>query len=228
MTDRPSPSPDTENTPVPTRRKSSLPVKLLKVIGFAALAVILLVAALITVAVSYLQPEKLTPLAVRYANEYLDADLEADRIEISFWSTFPRFDLDIRGLKLRSKAFDSLPDSVRTRLPEYADSLLSLARFNAAINIPRLMVGGIALYDITIDSPRVNLVRATPEVWNFDIFPPSADKPEEDKPLSIPDFSMGTFRINGGFPLRYLSLPDSIDASLRLTTTELQGAGDPG
>lgn len=64
MTDRPSPSPDTENTPDPTRRKSSLPVKLLKVIGFAALAVILLVAALITVAVSYLQPEKLTPLAV--------------------------------------------------------------------------------------------------------------------------------------------------------------------
>lgn len=47
MTDRPSPSPDTENTPDPTRRKSSLPVKLLKVIGFAALAVILLVAALI-------------------------------------------------------------------------------------------------------------------------------------------------------------------------------------
>ena len=89
------------------------------------------------------------------------------------------------------------------------------------------MVGGIALYDITIDSPRVNLVRATPEVWNFDIFPPSADKPEEDKPLSIPDFSMGTFRIDGGFPLRYLSLPDSIDASLRLTTTELQGGGAP-
>lgn len=227
MTDRPSPSPDTENTPDPTRRKSSLPVKLLKVIGFAALAVILLVAALITVAVSYLQPEKLTPLAVGYANEYLDADLEADRIEISFWNTFPRFDLDIRGLKLRSKAFDSLPDSVRTRLPEYADSLLSLARFNAAINIPRLMVGGIALYDITIDSPRINLVRATPEVWNFDIFPPSADKPEKDMPLSIPDFSMGTFRIDGGFPLRYLSLPDSIDASLRLTTTELQGGGAP-
>ena len=57
MTDRPSPHPIQKTLPDPTRRKSSLPVKLLKVIGFAALAVILLVAALITVAVSYLQPE---------------------------------------------------------------------------------------------------------------------------------------------------------------------------
>ena len=65
----PSPSPDTENTPTPPRRKSSLLKKVLKITGLTLLAVILLIATIITVAVSYLQPEKLTPLVVRYANE---------------------------------------------------------------------------------------------------------------------------------------------------------------
>lgn len=222
-----SPSSDIENTPTPPRKKSSLLKKILKITGLTLLAVILLITVIITVAVSYLQPEKLTPLVVGYANEYLDADLKAERIEISFWSTFPRFDLDIQGLELRTKAFDSLPDSIRTKLPEYADSLLSFSRLNAGINIPRLTVGSIALYDITIDSPKVNLVQATPGSWSLDIFPPSEDKAEDDSPLTIPDFSMGTFRIDGGFPIRYLSLPDSIDVSLQLTTTELQGAGAP-
>lgn len=97
---------------------------------------ILIVTATITVAVSYLQPEKLTPLVLRYANEYIDADLRAGRIEISFWSTFPRFDLDIRDLDLRTKAFDRLPAATRDSLPAYADSLLSFSHFNAGINIP--------------------------------------------------------------------------------------------
>ena len=223
----PSPTPHTVNNPPPPPRKEARRKKVLKITGLTLLAVILLIATIITVAVSYLQPEKLTPLVVRYANEYLNADLKAERIEISFWSTFPRFDLDIQGLELRTKAFDTLPDSVRSQLPEYADSLLSFSRLNAAINIPRLTVGSIALYDITIDSPKVNLVQATPESWSLDIFPPSEDKPKDDSPLTIPDFSMGTFRIDGGFPIRYLSLPDSIDVSLQLTTTELQGAGAP-
>lgn len=227
MTTETSPPPKTGNTPAPQRRKSSPLRKTLKVIGLTLLTVIILIAAVVTVAVNYLRPEKLTPLVVRYANEYLNADLKADHIEISLWSTFPRFDLDIRGLELRTKAFDSLPDSVRTQLPEYADSLLSFTRLNAGINIPRLMAGSIALYDITIDSPRINLIQATPETWSLDIFPPSEDTPKDDSPLSIPDFTMSTFRIDGGLPIRYVSLSDSIDLSLQLTTTELQGDSAP-
>lgn len=226
MTTETSPSPNTENAPAP-RSKSRMLRKTLKVIGLTLLAVILLIVAAITVAVSYLQPEKLTPMVVGYANEYLDADLKADRIEISFWSTFPRFDLDIRGFDLRTKAFDTLPDSVKSQLPVYADSLLSFSHLNAGINIPRLMIGSIALYDITIDSPKINLVQATPEVWSLDIFPPSSDEPKDDSPLSIPDFSMSTFRIDGGFPIRYTSLPDTTGVSLHLSTTELHGHSAP-
>lgn len=88
--------------------------KIAKVVGFSLLAVLLLVLAVITVAVNYLRPEKLTPMIEKYANGYLDAEVGIDRIEISFWSTFPRFDLDVQGLKVRTKAFESLPTEVRS------------------------------------------------------------------------------------------------------------------
>ena len=198
-----------------------------KILGWTLLSVISILLIAITVAVSCLSPQRLTPLVGRYANGYLvDASLSVGRIEISFWSTFPRFDLDIRDLEVTSRVFDRLPAEVRASLPVYADSLLSFRHLNAAINIPRLLAGNIALYDITLDSPVVNIVQATPDCRNFDIFPLSEDD-NDDSPLEIPDFSMGTFTISGSMPVRYFSLPDSIDASVSLTATSLDGNDAP-
>lgn len=201
--------------------------RILKILGWSLLSIIVILLIAITVAVSYLAPKRLTPLVERYANEYLtNATLSAERIEISFWSTFPRFDLDIRGLEVTSHVFDRLASEVCDSLPVCADSLLSFARLNAGVNIPRLLTGNIALYDITLDAPAVNIVQATADCRNFDIFPPSEDD-KDDSPLSIPDISMGTFVINGSLPIRYISLPDSIDASVCLTATSLDGNGAP-
>ena len=201
--------------------------KIAKVVALAILAVVLLLLAVITVAVNYLRPEKLTPIVERYANEYLNAEVGIDRIDISFWSTFPRFDLDVQGLDVRTKAFEKLHSDVRMTLPVYADSLLSVGRLKAAVNIPALLVGNISLYDITITSPEVNLIQATPESWSLDIFPASAEDTSKDGPLEIPDFSMGTFEIEGGFPIRYVSIPDSMDLAVNLATTRLKGDGAP-
>ena len=64
--------------------------KIAKVVALAILAVVLLLLAVITVAVNYLRPEKLTPIVERYANEYLNAEVDIDRIDISFWSKIGR------------------------------------------------------------------------------------------------------------------------------------------
>ena len=66
----------------------------------ACLTAVVLIA--ITIAVSYLKPERLTPLVEKYANEYLvNADINIGRIEISFWHTFPRFELDITDFSVK-------------------------------------------------------------------------------------------------------------------------------
>lgn len=203
-------------------------LKILKIFGYMVLAVVISVLAVITVAVAYLQPERLTPLVEKYAGEYLDADVSLGRVELSFWSTFPKLELDVERLSVNSKALDRLPAETRDQLPAYSDSLLSVKHFNAGVNIPKLAIGVIALYDITIEHPAINFVQATPSLSNLDIFPESEEKEEkEEKSLSVPDFSIGTFRIVGGMPVRYFSLPDSINAVVNFKSIMLGGEKAP-
>ena len=54
----------------------------------AVAAVLVLVCAVVGTVVAYLQPARLTPLVCKYADEYLLADIEAAKVELSFWSTF--------------------------------------------------------------------------------------------------------------------------------------------
>ena len=210
----------------PSKRPKSVWVKVLRAFMWTILAVIVLVLVVITVAVSYLKPERLTPLVEKYANEYVDADVNIGRVEISFWSTFPKFILDVRDLTVNSHAFDSLAPEIRKDLPQYADSLLSVRHFNGAVNIPHILAGKIYLYDITFEHPAVNIVQATPESSNLDIFPESEEK-KEDSPLLIPDIAIGTFSIQGGMPVRYFSRPDSLDIAVNFSTTSLDGNGAP-
>lgn len=209
------------------KTKKSVWAKVFRTLFFTIIGLLVVLIAVITIAVSYLKPERLTPLVEKYANEYLDADVTIGRMELSFWSTFPRLELDVRDLSVRSKAFDSIAPVRKDSLPVYADSLLSLRHFNGAINIPKLTVGSLAFYDIIFENPRINIVQLTPDCSNLDIFPPSEESEKSDSPLLIPDFSIGTFEIRDSMPVRYLSVPDSTDVSLCLTTTALSGRKAP-
>jgi len=193
---------------------------MLKWLGVTLAVILLLAGAAIGTALLYLTPERLTPIVNREASRYLNADVKAGKVEISFYSTFPRFELDIQDFSVRSKALDALPDSVKERLPEWADSLLSFDRLQAGVNIPKLLTGAVELYDITLKHPAANLVQATPELSSADIFPPSEEKADTaSTPLPITDISLSTFRITDGMAVRYLSLPDTIDAEARLGMT---------
>lgn len=210
------------------RRRHRWWVKALIGLGVTLGVIVVLLLVAITVAVSYLKPERLTPLVEKYANEYLDATVSLERVEISFWSTFPKFELDVRGLRIQSKALEGLPADVRSSLPLYADSLASIRHFNGAVNIPKLSIGEIALYDIVIEHPCFNIVQATPEAANYDIFPAS-DSEEKDTSnnMPLPSVSFGTFTIVDDMPIRYFSLPDTTDVALTLTTTTLEGTDAP-
>lgn len=203
--------------------------RIVKWVLISLAAVFLLVLATLTIAVSYLSPERLTPIVTEQANKYLDADVSIGRVELSFWSTFPRFEVDVRDLSVISRSLRRLPADVKAQLPAWADSLLNVKHFNAAINIPELAIGRISLYDIIIDSPRINLVSVNAESANYNVVAPApkAAAPTTEEPLSVPDFSFGKFEIIGNMPVRYLSVPDSTDIAVTLTTTRLQGEAAP-
>ena len=50
-------------------------------------------------------PEKLTPIVEKYANEYLDADVRFKSIDLTFYSTFPNFGIDIEDGSMVTKVF---------------------------------------------------------------------------------------------------------------------------
>ena len=63
-------------------------------------------------------PEKLTPIVLKAANQNMNAQLDMDGVELTFFSTFPRFGLKLTDGTLVSKA-------VRDTLWERSDTLVS-------------------------------------------------------------------------------------------------------
>ena len=86
----------------------------------------------------------------------------------------------------------------------------------------------ITLYDIILDRPEINIVQATPQRSNLDIFPESKKEDENNETsVFISDLSFATFEIRNGMSVRYLSVPDSTDVSITLSDTRLNGNNAP-
>lgn len=202
------------------KRRSPWWKKFLKWTAIIVLSVILLVAGVISLVVWTLTPERLTPLVNKYASEYLLADVEAKRVELTFWSTFPRLSVNVDSLSLVSRTLRNVPDSVKQTLPADADSLLWLKHFNGGINITTLMAGNIELYDVDFADIRANLLQVDSLTNNFAIVPPSEpDTVTESAPL--PDIAINRFTISDGMKVKFRAMADSLDCGLRLDRLNL-------
>ena len=102
--------------------------KTLKVAAVTIVSAAVLVLAVIAVAIHFVfTPEKLTPVVLDVANRSLDARLDMKRVELTFFSTFPRFGLELTDGSLVSKA-------VRDTLWQHTDSLLSFRKCVVVVN----------------------------------------------------------------------------------------------
>lgn len=95
-------------------------------VSLGTLIVILLIG--ITVAINFIfTSEKLTPVVLRVANTSMNARLDMERVELTFFSTFPRLGLELTEGSLVSKA-------VRDTLWEKTDSLVAFKKCVVVIN----------------------------------------------------------------------------------------------
>ncbi len=214
-----------ENAGHEPRKRRPLWCKALKWVCVTAVIVIVLITLLVGVVLLYLTPERLTPLVNKYADNYLNADVQAARIELTFWSTFPRLEVQVDTLTIVSRSLNALPVRQRASLPQDADSLLSLQKFSGGIHLLNIIAGNIDLYDVQLTNPRINLYAVNDSINNFDILPPSEEPPAEPAPL--PEISIDRFAINGQMPVRFRSCADSLDFTLKLQRTNLEGTEAP-
>lgn len=181
-------------------------------IGIIIGILIILIAALITLGI-LLKPQRLAGLVHDYAPRFVNADVYAKSIDLSFWSTFPRLTVDIDSLLVISHTLDSAPPSVKAELPQWSDTLLQAKSFKGSINIPKLLKKDIEIYDIDIQSPQINLVVATPMLSNYDIM---VEDSEEDSSDGMSDISLRHIKLTEAGPLRYTSIPDSLNICAEL------------
>ena len=206
------------------RRRPHLWQRIVKRFLISAGAILLLVTAAVGVAVWMLSPEELTPMVSRYSSHYLNADVSAEKVELKFWSTFPKVSLDVENLTVVSKSLEQIPDSVRSRLPENADTLLTVKRFSGGINIWAMIGGTVMLYDVSLEQPEANIVMVNDSVANYLIVPPDESQTE---PSAMPRIAINRFSLIGDAPVRYYSLSDTMDVRMRLVSTNLTGAKAP-
>lgn len=209
---------NTQSSPVPLWRKITA-----WILGII-LSVSLIVIISLTAALWWLSPGRLTPMVNGFLSNYLEADVDAARVELTFWRSFPHIELRVDSLQVVSRRFDTLPQQMREALPADADSLLSVERFSGGIHVVKVIGGEIDLYDIEIANPKVNLVVAPDSTANFDIVPPSEPSTE---PSTLPRLNINRFAILGSFPMRYRAIADSIDLALTLNASELACADAP-
>lgn len=206
------------NFPRPLRR-------FLKYTSITILSLLVIIVLLFSIALWYLTPERLTPLVNRYASQYLTADVRTSRVELTFWSTFPRLNVNVDSLTIRSRVFDDIPEARRATIPLGADSLLRLTAFSGGVNVMRLISGEIELYDVSLTDPAVRLYVLNESVANYNIVPPSPSTDSTQSPL--PPIALNRFALHGQMPVRYQSVPDSIDATLTISETSLEGIDAP-
>lgn len=220
------PDNETDTTEVRKPRRRNIFLRILKWLSVTLLVILLLIVAAVSLVVYMLTPEQLTPLVEKYASEYLEADVHVGRVELTYWSSWPRLELRVDSLEMDSRSLDAMPDSLKTRLPEDAAHLMSLRRLQGGVHILNfLTTGDIDLYDVAIEGPSVNLVKVDDRWANYNIVPPSPEKKEEPSPL--PPISLDRFRLIDCGPLRYVSLADSLDIEVRISDIDLDATTMP-
>lgn len=206
----------------------SLAVKILMIFFWTVFALILMVSAALICTVRLLTPDRLTPVVVRVAEKFLDADVSVSKIELSFKPVFPVLNVSVDSLTLVSHAFDGLSRAERERLPQYCDTVLSLDRFDGAIDLGALISRGeIALRNVEFLRPGLNIVLDADGRGNFDIYK-SDDSSESSESAGLPPLSISRFAFVEPREIRYFNAVDSTGASVvLLDNVVLDGSGVP-
>lgn len=128
-------------------------------------SLLLLVSVAVAVVVNFvLTPEKITPLLQKAANEQLDAEVSVGKVDLTFFSSYPRVELLVEDGLVVSHAFR---DSAFDR----TDTLLDFARCRVQLNLRAyLKRKNLVLRNVEIDSVRVYLFTSADSVHNYDIF----------------------------------------------------------
>ena len=138
--------------------KKSLGKRVLKWTLWSLLALVVLILVGVTIVIHFIfTPAKLTPLVEKTAKEYLNAEVHFGNIELTFFSTFPDFGIQLDDASVISGTFR---DSTANSEPTMQDSLMNIKSCLLTINpIAYLTKNRIVVKDFVLEQPDICLCR---------------------------------------------------------------------
>lgn len=145
----------------------------------------LLAVLLLTVAIAIyfvFTPQKITPVVLHVANNNLRAQLDMESVELTFFSTFPRFGLKLTDGTLVSKA-------IRDSAWQRTDTLVSFKKAVVVVNpFDYLVKNKINIYRLVLDSANIYAFKGKDGIANWDIMLPDTVAVDTAATDSLPLF----------------------------------------
>lgn len=157
--------------------------KALKVASISLASVIAVLLLVIAVAVYFVfTPQKITPVVLNVVNSNLRAHLDMESVELTFFSTFPRFGLKLTDGTLVSKA-------VRDSAWHRTDTLVTFKKAVVAVNpFDYFAKNKINIYRLALDSANLYAFKGKDGVANWDIMLPDTAAVDTAATDSLPLF----------------------------------------
>ena len=167
--------------------------KLFKITGITLGALIVFLSAVIAFSINFIfTPEKLTPIVLNVANQNTNAKLDMNSVELTFFSTFPRFGIKLENGTLVSKA-------IRDSLWQRTDTLATFRKAVAVINfVDYLQQKKISINRLSLDSTNIYAFKGKDGIANWNIL--IADT------TNTPDTTTATSPIINEIDIKHVSL----------------------
>lgn len=155
-------------------------ISLASLIGFCIVVIALALWVVFT-------PSRLTPMVENAANRYLDADVSVGKVDLVFFSSFPRLTLKLDDGKLTARG---MRDSSSGKVLPHRDSLLRFARCRVTFNPMALIKDDrVVIHRIFLDSAVVYAYRDSSGRANWNFIPPSEDSADTSDSAESGGFS---------------------------------------
>lgn len=181
--------------------------KILKIFVIALGAIIVLL-----IASAFVFRNKIVSLVKTEINKNINAKVDFEKVDISFFRHFPRVSIGLDGLQVMgSGTFET-------------DTLLYTKRLDAAVDIMSFIRGkDMEIYSIYLNSPRIHALVNKEGIANWDILKEdttSAETPSEDQPFHL---QLKKYEIRDG----YIFYDDrESDMSAEVVNLNHSGSGD--
>ncbi len=190
--------------------------KVLKRIALALAILLFVVFSVIGVALWFVfTPERLTPVVRKQAAQFLTCQSEVERVELTFFSTFPKFGLKVSGFAL----INPMPDA-------QSDTLVRLDELIGVVDVGVYWKrGDIVLNELIVRKGSINAFVDSLGRPNFDITPPDTAVVEDTSASSAFKLDIHNVELDG-VDLSYVDRQSKMAADVRALSLQMSGAMD--